>query len=168
MSQIDELQGRIAAALDRIGQGVDRIGAGAAEGEQPAPGELEALKQELEDERIANEQLRERVKNLQTRRQRLEGELVTARESINEKIKQFDAELQGLREANEKLREINARLREANEAGVGEPHLINKAMLAELEGLRATRAADRAETTLIYTELNEAVENNRAAHNRKE
>ena len=48
-------------------------------------------------------------------------------------------------------------LREANEAGVGEPHLINKAMLAELEGLRATRAADAAEAAAILDRLDPLV-----------
>ena len=146
MSQIEDLQGRIAAALDRIGQGIDRMGeAGGTEGAAPAatePAEIEALRQELEDEKVANEQLRERVKKLQVRRQRLEEELQSARDDVAGSLKKFDGELQGLRAANEKLREINGLLREANGAGVGDAELINTAMEVELEGLRAVRAAD--------------------------
>jgi hypothetical protein len=44
-------------------------------------------------------------------------------------------------------------LRAANETGVGEPHLINKAMMAELEALRAVRSSDRAEVDAIIAEL---------------
>jgi len=50
---------------------------------------------------------------------------------------------------NEQLRESNNALRKANEAGVGDAHLINKAMLAELEALRATRVADMGEMESI-------------------
>jgi len=159
MSQIEELQGRIAAALDRIGQGVDRL----VQGEAPDADELAALRQELADERIANEQLKARVTALRERREALETELEDARQTSSESIRKVDADLQGLRAANEKLREINAKLREANEAGVAEPHLINNAMMAELEGLRATRAADRAETEAICSELAEAVSNTASA-----
>ena len=61
MSQIDELQRRITAAMDRIGQGLDGLsGVPAAE----HGSEMEALKQELEDEKLANAQLLERVKRL--------------------------------------------------------------------------------------------------------
>ncbi len=68
-------------------------------------------------------------------------------------MRKLDGELQSLRKANEQLRDNNKALREANEAGVAEPHLINKSMLAELEGLRAARAADRAEADLVMADL---------------
>ena len=42
---------------------------------------------------------------------------------------------------------------EANEEGVGEPDLINKSMLAEIESLRAARAADLAEANIILGAL---------------
>ena len=70
----------------------------------------------------------------------------------------LDAELTRLRKANEQLRNSNAALREANEAGVGEPHLINKAMLAELQALRAARAADAAEAQAIMGTLAPLIE----------
>ena len=56
------------------------------------------------------------------------------------------------------MRDNNNALREANAAGVGEPHLINKAMLAELEGLRATRATDRAEVEAILADLDAVID----------
>ncbi len=36
---------------------------------------------------------------------------------------------------------------------MAEPHLINKSMMAELEALRTTQAADRAELDAVLTEL---------------
>ena len=153
MSQIEELQGRITAALDRIGKGVDAQAAPSAD-----PPELDALKQELADEKLAGEQLKERVKSLKARREALEAELKAAQASAAEKVEKLDGELQSLRKANAQLRENNAKLREANEAGVAEPHLINKAMMAELEGLRAARAADRAEAETVLAALSDAVE----------
>ena len=48
---------------------------------------------------------------------------------------------------------ICAALIDANAEGVGEPHLINRAMLAELEGLRAARATDVAESSAILAAL---------------
>jgi len=155
MRDIEELQGRIASALDRIGQGLERS---QEQGRGADPAELEALRQELDDERMANEQMKERVKALRTRREEMEAELEAARGAASESTAALDHELQGLRAANEKLREINARLREANAVGVAEPHLINKAMMAELDGLRAARAADRAETEAICSALSGALE----------
>jgi hypothetical protein len=71
----------------------------------------------------------------------------------NERMAQLDLEVQRVRKANDDLRASNQALRAANDAGVGEPHLINKAMMAELEALRATRAADVSETNAIIDAL---------------
>ena len=51
------------------------------------------------------------------------------------------------------LRDTNEEMRGALADNVGEPHLINKAMLAELEALRADRAAEQAETHTIIAAL---------------
>jgi len=58
-----------------------------------------------------------------------------------------------LRKCNEKLRAGNAAGRGANEEGAGEPHISNKALLAELEGLRGARAVDTAEAEAILSKL---------------
>ncbi|WP_420584062.1 hypothetical protein [Ruegeria sp.] len=62
MSQIEELQRRIMAAMDRIGTGVEAL-----RDAPPASGEDEALRAALEDERVANAQLEERLKSLKAR-----------------------------------------------------------------------------------------------------
>jgi len=147
MSQIDELQARITAALDRIGKGLEDTAS-------PADtGELDRLRKELEDEQLANAQLEARVKALHERLEAREAELESARHAQADSLRKLDADLQSLRKANQQLRDNNQALREAHQAGVAEPHLINKAMLAELEGLRAVRSADRDEVEAVLSEL---------------
>jgi len=65
----------------------------------------------------------------------------------------LDGELQRLRRAAEDLRASNLQLREALAAGIAEPHLINKAMLAELETLRATRSVEIAQADAVLASL---------------
>ncbi|MDQ2089010.1 hypothetical protein [Marimonas arenosa] len=149
MSQVEELEGRITAALDRIAKGLDGLssdGGGEAD-------ELERVKAELEDEKLASAQLEERIKALHEKQDDQLAELETRATEQAEMLERLDGELQRLRKANDQLRAANSALREANEQGVGEPHLINKAMLAELEALRAARAADAAETQAVLQSL---------------
>ena len=149
LADIDELERRITAALDRIGKGVETL-------ERPADNaadELERLKSELEDERTANAQLEQRVKAIKDKQDIRLAELDSQSKQNSEAMERLDAELQRLRKANDSLRDTSAALREANEKGVGEPHLINKAMLAELEALRAARSADVAEADAILTAM---------------
>lgn len=146
MSEIDSLQQRLTAAMDRIAGGLGSLST--ASGEDSA-----ALQAALDDERVANAQLTERVRKLSERQESAQAEAGAAAEAAQARVAELDLELQRLRKANEQLRESNAALRTANEEGVGEPHLINKAMMAELEGLRAARAADVAEASSIIGAL---------------
>ena len=150
MSQIDELQSRITAAMDRIGQGLDGLSKGPDAEELQA---REAQAQQLEEEKLANAQLTERVNRLQQNLADARINLSRHIEEQNSNAEKLDAEIGRLRKANAQLRDSNQALREANEAGVAEPHLINKAMLAELEGMRAVRAAEAAETQAILGTL---------------
>jgi len=246
MSQIDELQGRIAAAMERVTAGVgtlaerltsqDELAAKIAEleaaGEPAGDGDSDAgdLRAALEEEKLANAQLEERVKLLKTKhaeeiatlRQQaeesapdaadtgaldeeitalksaleaktdaaetaeaelraeldaraatidgLEADLKAAQdaaaqgdvggddlhselETKTKALEDLDTELQRLRKANDELREANAALRDANAKGVGDAHLINKSMMAEVEGARAAQAADRAEVSAVLNML---------------
>ncbi|QIE44704.1 hypothetical protein G5B38_03720 [Pseudohalocynthiibacter aestuariivivens] len=162
MSDIDAMQGRIMAALDRIGQGLDTL---SADSGADGSAETEKLRRELEDEKLANAQLEERVKTLKARLQEAEEAAEqaaavadsSAEEAHSEALRKLDADLQSLRHANQQLRDNNAALREANATGVVEPHLINKAMMAELEGLRVVRASDRTEVDAVLAELDKVV-----------
>lgn len=153
MSDIEDLERRITAAMERIGRSVDALPAtGASEDDKSA--ELQKL---LEEERVVTAQLEARVAALKER-QDLAGDVETRMAAQSSHIKRLDVELQQLQAANQQLRENNAALREANEAGLAEPHLINKSMMAELDALRAARAADRSELDAILSELKPIVE----------
>lgn len=173
MTEIDELQDRMARALDRITQGVELLGpltAVAEEAPEPEP-EIEAvepvaddgasdaevarLTELLEEEKLANAQLEERNRTLNARLAdipaaplpdaALQEQLAAQRESMAD----LDSELSRLRLSNDMLRKTCEDLRAALQAGLGEPHLINQAMLAELESLRADRSIERAEVRAV-------------------
>lgn len=146
MSDIEQLQQRITAAMDRVAYGVSKL-------EASAPGEVAALKAALEDEKTVSAQLEERVTTL---KQKLDNEAASAAaalEVIADKMGALDLELQTLRQANDQLRATNQALREANESGVGDAELINAGMAAELASLRAAREVERAEADAILTAL---------------
>ncbi|MEM7076442.1 MAG: hypothetical protein AAGA28_09905 [Pseudomonadota bacterium] len=154
LNDIAELQSRINGALDRLGQAMEAQTESAAD-----TAGLATLQQALDDEKVANEQLEERLKSARATRSALEEEVANLRDQNAQAMARLDTELQSLRRANRQLRDNNAALRGANSAGVGEPHLINKSMMAELEALRAERSADRAEADAILSALGAALDN---------
>ena len=132
MTTFEQLETRLATALDRIDAGLGNLdGSGAAGGSS-----------DLEEEKLANAQLQERVRQLSDRN-----------DSALTQIETLDLEMQRLRKAVDQLRDSNKALREANAAGVGDAHLINKAMMAELEALRAARAVEAAEATALISAI---------------
>lgn len=145
MNEIDELQARLAAALDRVAHGVETLGSGGAA--------LDELKRELDDEKTLTAQLEERLKTLKERQAAELASLAEQMQDTRAKVDAMDLEMQRLRQAITQLREANMALREANEEGVADPHLINKSMLLELESLRAARAAETAEASAILSAL---------------
>ncbi|WP_377505987.1 hypothetical protein [Octadecabacter sp. R77987] len=150
MSEIGELEGRISAALDRIRRGVESGGAAAP---AAGTGEIDKLSDQLAQEKDANAQLEARVAALKERQDGQISGMNDAVEGYRKTAEQTDRDLQRLRQVNAELRDINDQLRKAASEGVAEPHLINKAMLAELEALRASRAADIAEVDAVLNEL---------------
>ena len=152
MSEIEEFLKRIIGALDRAGQALDRLGGPAEEG-----GDAQALSAELEAERVANAQLEERVRAIKEKQEtmvtRLEAEVSRLREALETR----DGEVQRMRSVNDELRASNRALRDANAAGLAEPHLVNSAMMSELEALRERRAADRAELDEVLATLEPAL-----------
>ena len=152
MSDIEELQRRITAALDQVAFGLAKMGPAT-----PAGPDEDTLRL-LDEERTANAQLQERVRGL---RSKSEAEVAALRIQVDEgqaRMAQLDVELQRVRRANTQLLSACEALREANAEGVGDPHLINKSMLAELEALRAARAADVAEASVILASLQPLVD----------
>lgn len=176
MSNIDELQHRAMAAMERVAHGLTQLHATPANtaGTQSA---LAAAERALADEKSVTAQLNERVHALTERIQAAEAAAVApsplkeaapepasdaATFAINEalaaRLTSLDVDLQRLRQANAQLVASNAALRTANAEGVGDAHLINKSMMAELEGLRAMRAAESAEARTIIDALSPLLE----------
>jgi len=130
MTQIDELQSRIARALDRIALGVDHLAPPAPLPEPaaaplpedapppPAGEDLEQLTAALDEERMANAQLEARVKLLHARL--ADGADAGLREQIavqRDTMAELDGALQRLRQANDMLRRSHEDMRAALEAG---------------------------------------------------
>lgn len=155
MSDIQELENRINTALERIAKAVDAHGPVFAS-PVAAPvedGRLAALAEELQAERDANAQLLERLNLLKARDAEQVGELQERVESLTRQLDAQGLEVKRMRKNVIQLRETMRGLREAQSQGLTEPHLLNKAMLAELEALRATRLSETAEMNEILAEL---------------
>ncbi len=134
MSDIAEYERRITAALDRISKAL----------EAPQAGGDKSLAEALEAERTANAQLEERVKAIKNKQettvQALEksvADLESEVSSLKAALEDRDGGLQRMRRVNEGLRASNVALRDANASALPDAHLINTAMMAELEALRA-------------------------------
>lgn len=160
MAEIEEVQQRLSTALERLAQGLSNLEtvqpAPAPEPDVPAidPGALAQLQDALDEEKLANAQLEERVRRLrETHAQELAAAQAAVAPAPALDVTAVDAELQQLRKANEMLRTTNEDMRAALAANVGEPHLINQAMLSELEALRAARASEQAETHALLNAL---------------
>ena len=147
MSDISELERRITGALDRAYQALEQLSAAAD------IGDAEAMKAELEAERVANAQLEERVRAIKEKQETtvagLEAEVLRLKDALLAR----DAEVQRMRSVNEELRSSNAALREANAAGLADPDRVNTAMVSEIEGLRAQRASVQADIDEVLATL---------------
>lgn len=149
MSDIAELEGRITAALERIGASVDGLGAvGAADGN-----EADAVREALEVEKVANAQLEERVSAIKEKQETIIKDMESRIETLTTDLSKHEADAKKMLHVNAQLRESNDALRASNESGVGDAHLINKAMQTDLEALKVTRKADLAELETIMAEL---------------
>jgi len=143
MSDIVELERRIGAALDRIA----RVAEQAMRRPEPAAGaeEIARLRAALEAERSANARLNERVNAIKDRQ---DGTVTQMDRKLARLADQLDIqglELQRLRKANLALVEANRALTEQLDARVPDPAVLNRALSAELEALRADRRAEMAE-----------------------
>jgi hypothetical protein len=147
MSEIDEFQTRIVAALERAGRALDQLGSGSG-GEDSA-----ALAAELEAERVANAQLEARVRAIKEKQETTVANLEAEVARLREALERRDGTVQRMKAVNDELRASNSALREANAAGLAEPDLVNSSLSTELAGLRARSATDRAELDEILATL---------------
>ena len=148
MTDITELERRITAALDRIGNGVDRMAGGADAG----------LAEALEAERMANAQLEERVRAIKETQETTVATLEQEVASLRDALAATDADLQQVRSVNAELRASNAALRDANAEGLADASMVNTALQAELEAVKALQAGDRAEVDRVLATIEPMLE----------
>lgn len=174
MNEISALQSRLEAALDRIGAAV-RVPVAAPEGLDVARAEVERLtatvaritaeaetaaaerarlRQSLEDEVLVTQQFKARNEALHAKVDAAEAEVARLKADLAAR----DALTGQFRRVNAQLRQNNLMLREANAKGLPDAHLINKAMLTELESIRASRDAERVEIDAVLAELKPLIE----------
>ena len=153
MGQTDKLPKRVRAALERVDKGVDA----ALKGSGDDGADAAALQRELEQAHSESARLKERADGLERKCEQRERELERARAASGADDAQLDADLQSLRAANDRLLEASARLREAAESGLADPSLIDAALAAELEALRARHAADQAERRAVGAKIAELI-----------
>lgn len=154
MSELDALESRLTAALDRIRSGVEGLGTSSADDGSAA------LEAQLTEERTANAQLEERVRALKERQDNKIAELEARVASYRKQMAGLDAELQKLRTSNADLRDMNAKMRAAVADGLAEPELLNRALMAEVDALQTQRSADATEVDAILAELKSLVGSN--------
>lgn len=183
MADISELDQRIQAALERISNGLEGLGQAAAdaalaeeiEAERMANAQLEerirALREQHEAQlRETEASASERVAAIESEMGQLrathENQLQEVQTQANERLAALEEDLgqsraaaeeaksqnRALRQSNQRLNASLASLREAGVAGV-EPHLLNHAMMSELEALRTLRTSDKAEMEEILGAL---------------
>ena len=158
MTTISELEQRITSAFTRIVAGVEALSVAAPPTHPPDSADVANLQAELDEERMAHAQLNERVKVLRDHDTMGQQVLRAEVERLTRQTDTQGLDMQRLRSSVTQLREDLRRLREAAEQGMADPGLINRAMQAELEALRATRAAEAGEMTEILAALGPIVD----------
>lgn len=146
MDEIEEVSGRIMAALERVATGLDRLTDGARS-------EVDRLRDALDGEKHVNSELFERVQALEDRQSHAVAALEAKAREATDRVAALDKELQQLRGANGKLIEACDALRDANAEGVASPDLIDQSLQAELDAMRALRSAEMTEAQEIITAL---------------
>lgn len=141
MSQIEELQRRITAAMERIGVGIEAMqSTGPAESDDDHP-----LRAALEEERLANAQLEERLKSV---KERHDQDVDALRQQLGEAA----AKLASVEAARAELAEAKAALDNQDEVAALQAEISSlrdqladservSELNAELEMLRAERAS---------------------------
>jgi hypothetical protein len=161
MSEISELERRISAALDQIARDVDQLTVAPAQAEDdavtPAAADVTHLEQALADERLANQQLEERLKALRLKLDKKDVERDLATRDLRAALAEMDGAMSALRQTSQDLRASVEALRAAQGAGTDGAAAINMALAAELAALKAERAAEAAEGQAILAAIDPLV-----------
>lgn len=159
MVELADLEQRIKAALDRIGAGMDAVA---------DAGDATALKEALDAEKMANAQLEERLRALKESQaaelREIKAETADRLTELEAQVAELTQDMQRAKSRNRTLKQSNQRLlgslqtlRDASAEGI-EPHLINHALMSEVEALQASRSAEKAELDEILGALKPMLE----------
>ncbi len=168
MDDIPELERRISAALARIEAGLEhaKVAATTQEAETVArladgvaEAEIARLNEALDEEKILSAQLQERLRAVKDRDAAGRDELQAENEKLRRQVDVQGLELQRLKKTVASLREELRTVTDAVAEGQIEPHLLNKAMVTELEALRALRSAEAAQIDDLISALEPLVPN---------
>jgi hypothetical protein len=156
MNNLLELEQRLSTALDRISSSIESVSVHHLATEDLSTNN--ALQMQLDEERMLSAQLNERLRAVKEKDAQSQ---VQFEDKIAEMALMLDtqgAELKRMRSTNAQLHEVLRILREAAEHGLPDPHLVNRAMQAELDALRATRLTEVAQMDEILAELAPLIE----------
>ena len=116
--------------------------------------ELDRLREELDEERMANAQLAERLKVQRDRADRTAGDMKAEVARLTGQVDDQALAMQRLVTATIQMREDLRRMRDRRmqESG-GDPGLMDKSMAAELNAISALRSAEAAELADLVAAL---------------
>lgn len=143
------------AELEELAEAVDTqpVGPSDALAEPAAVDPAEALRAELAAEKAQVAALSDRIRTLKGRESRNEAAMQARIDQLTKQLDVQGLELHRLRKSMIQLREALRVLREGSDGACVDAAMINKAMLAELEGLRAARSSETVELEEIIAEL---------------
>ncbi|WP_051294225.1 hypothetical protein [Gemmobacter nectariphilus] len=158
MHNLDEHERRLAAAMARISAVAAQLmeppaaGQTVAEPDTASEVEIARLNRALDEASARNEELSAHLGTAVAQMEAsaaLEAQLAAQAARIDAQA----VDLQRMRMANVQMREALRSLREALEGGVPDAGHINRALQAELDGLRAARKAEVADLDLLLDSL---------------
>ena len=156
MQDLTELEQRLAIALDRIGTAIAGLPVEISAAEDPAANA--DLQLALDEERMLCAQLNERLRAVKEKDTQTQTQYGEKFEHMARQLDAQGAELKRMRNTNVQLREVLHILREAAAQGLADPQLVNRAILAELDALRATCLTEVAQMDEILAELAPLIE----------
>ncbi|MEV8466733.1 hypothetical protein AB0T83_08080 [Fluviibacterium sp. DFM31] len=121
-------------------------------------GQVATLVQQIETDRAALQSAQTELTALKAA-DRLSGVQANGQaEEVQERIGALEAIVGQLQKANAQLRQNNVLLRQAMAQGSGDSALFDDSLTAEIESLKAARAADRAEIDSVLAALQPLIE----------
>ena len=176
MSDISDLEQRLAAALRRISIATESLPKAAAIGAEPlSSGPTAAISENLDALELAN--IKSKLTSATTKIIDQDEKIIGLSQALGlahenqslsmsagdtpsnllvDVVSALEVELSQLAQSNMQLRQANQGLRDANSKGLGDAGLINSGLQSEIDSLNAERTADKAQLHILLTALRDA------------